>query len=250
MERHFDDELEDLKGKLVLMAAQAEESVTKALEAVLARNPALAREVEARDDLVDRLEKEVDEIVIRLLTKAPLATDLRLMTSALKVSGDLERVGDLATTMSRQAVELAREAPLEPHPDIPRMASLALGMLREAMSHLAGRDAEKAREVVLRDKEVDAMNKRVHRDLANIMAQNPSLVGACLNLMVAAKSLERVADHATNIAEEVVFLHEARDIRHSLKGAQAVAQELEKQSDTRVGGLTPADSSGEAKPAN
>ena len=191
-----------------------------ATKAAITRDDDLARTVEQNDRLLDDLKMVIDEEVLTLLTKAPLATDLRLVTTAMKVSHHLERTGDEATTIARRAIKLNHEAPLQIHPDLLRMAAMAAEMLHQAMDHVINHSPDRAREIIRRDKEVDAMHKQVQRDLSGLMEQNPSNVGACLNLMVVSKSLERIADHASNIAEEVVYLYEARDIRHSAKGNQ------------------------------
>ena len=170
--------------------------------------------MEQDDNLIDHLEMEVDELAIQLLAKAPLATDLRLITIALKISRDLERVGDEATTIARRAVDLNNEPQLKAYVDIPRMATMAGEMLNTALDAFVQRDSTKARNVIPRDKDVDALNKQLHRELASFMIEQPATITRCLNLMVISKCIERIADHATNIAEEVVFLYEARDIRH------------------------------------
>ncbi|HZQ46717.1 MAG TPA: phosphate signaling complex protein PhoU, partial [Verrucomicrobiae bacterium] len=212
---HFEHELMGLKEKLLTMASHAEGGVTKAIRAVTERDDELARRVMADDVIVDQLEIEIDELSIQLLSKAPLATDLRLITVAMKISHDLERVSDEATTIARRSLELSLEPQLKPYVDIPRMAGMALEMLKDALDAFVNRDTAKARAIIPRDKEVDLMNKQLHRELSSYMVERPSTITRCLNLMVISKSLERVADHATNVAEEVVYLYEARDIRHS-----------------------------------
>src|SRR3984957_14056432 len=197
------------------MASHAESAVTMAINALTERDDELARRVMADDVIVDQLEIEIDELAIHLLSKAPLATDLRLITVAMKISHDLERVSDEATTIARRALELSLEPQLKPYVDIPRMATMALDMLKEALDAFVHREPVKARAIIPRDKEVDALNKQLHRELSSYMVERPSTITRCLNLMVISKSLERIADHATNVAEEVVYLYEARDIRHS-----------------------------------
>jgi phosphate transport system protein len=212
---HFENELVGLKEKLLTMASHAEGGVTKAIKALTERDDELARRVMADDVIVDQLEIEIDELSIQLLSKAPLATDLRLITVAMKISHDLERVSDEATTIARRSLELSLEPQLKPYVDIPRMAGMALEMLKDALDAFVNRDTAKARAIIPRDKEVDLLNKQLHRELSSYMVERPSTITRCLNLMVISKSLERVADHATNVAEEVVYLYEARDIRHS-----------------------------------
>ncbi len=216
---HFENELAGLKEKLLIMASHAEAAVSKGIKALVERDDELARRVMADDVIVDQLEIEIDELSIQLLSKAPLATDLRLITMTMKISNHLERVSDEATTIARRSLELSMEPQLKPYVDIPRMASMALDMLKEALDSFVNRNPEKARAIIPRDKEVDLLNKQLHRELSSYMVERPSTITRCLNLMVISKCLERVADHAANVAEEVVYLYEARDIRHSGKSA-------------------------------
>ena len=214
---HFEQDLSDLKEKLLTMASLAEAAVNKALQALVERNDDLARAVKEEDSAIDRLEIELDDMAISLLSKAPLASDLRLITVAMKISHDLERVGDEATTIARRSLELSQEPQLKPYIDIPRMAKMALEMLDDALDAFVHRNPEKARAVIPRDKEVDLTNKQLHRELSSYMVEKPTTITRCLNLMVISKSLERIADHATNVAEEVVYFYEAKDIRHTGK---------------------------------
>ena len=206
------------------MATHAEAAVNRYIKALVDRDSAVAAKAKEEDRVIDQLEVEIDEIGIGLLAKAPLATDLRLITVAMKVSHDLERVGDEATTIARRTLELNEEPQLKPYVDIPHMAQLALEMLREALDSFVNRDPVRARAVIPRDKQVDALNKQLHRELASYMIEKPSTITRCLNLMVISKALERIADHATNIAEDVVFLYEGRDIRHLPKASNGSAK--------------------------
>jgi phosphate transport system protein len=218
MTRHFEQEMAALKQKLLTMASHAESALTNGIRALVDRNDDLAREVIAADSIIDHLEIEIDESAIALLAlQGPMASDLRLITVAMKISHDLERVGDEATTISRRTIELSQEPQLKSYVDIPRMANLAMDMLNEALDGFVNRNPAKARAVIPRDKEVDAINRQLHRELISFMIENPSTITRSLNLMVISKSIERIADHATNIAEEVVFLYEGRDIRHTGK---------------------------------
>ncbi|MHB8523702.1 MAG: phosphate signaling complex protein PhoU [Limisphaerales bacterium] len=214
MERHFDQELAELKDRLLTMASHAESAVTRSVKALVERDDELARQVKADDDVIDRFEIELDELAISLLAKAPLASDLRLVAAAMKISHDLERVGDEATKMARRALDLNQEPPLKPRVDLPLLATRSLEMLRAALDAFVNGDTDRARDVIGRDQEVDALNKQIHRELADGMIGKPDTIARSLNLMVISKSLERIADHATNIAEEVVYLYEGRDIRH------------------------------------
>jgi phosphate transport system protein len=218
MTLQFENELVDLKENLLIMASHAETAVTTAVKAVIERDDDLARKVKEDDSIIDRFEIEIDDMGIRLLAKAPLASDLRLITVAMKISQDLERVGDEATTIARRSLELSQEPQLKPYVDIPRMANIALSMLRDALDAFVNQKPGQARAVVPRDKEVDLLNKQLHRELVSFMVEKQDTITRCLNLMVISKSLERIADHATNIAEEVVYLYEAKDIRHTGKG--------------------------------
>jgi phosphate transport system protein len=211
---YHEQELSALKDKLLTMSSIAERSVKRAIEALVERDDDKARAVIASDSELDTLEMEIDDLSITLLAKAPLATDLRLITMAMKFSRDLERVGDETTTICRRSLELSQEPQLKPYVDIPKMAGIALEMLGDAMNAFVHRDPAKARAIVPRDKEVDQLNKQLQRELSSYMIERPSTISRCLHLMTISKSLERIADHAANIAEEVVFLFEGKDIRH------------------------------------
>jgi phosphate transport system protein len=218
MEHHFDTELDVLKQKLLTMASHAETAVNQALQALNQRDLDLALRVKDDDRIIDQFEVEIDDLAIQLLTKAPLASNLRLVTVAMKISQNLERVGDEASKIAKRARDLSKEPPVKLAIDLPRMAGLALAMLKGALDAFVNQDPAAARAIIPRDKEVDALNKQIHEDLAQHMVANPDTIGRCLNWMVASKSLERIADHAKNVAEEVVYLCEAQDIRHMAKG--------------------------------
>ena len=213
---HFDSEIAALQEKLLLMASRAEAAVNKAIRALVEREDDLAREVIQDDDYIDGLEKEVDEQVVVLLAKAPLAKQLRLIVSASKIARDLERVGDEATTIARRAIELNTEPQLKPYVDIPRMATMAMQMLNAALQAFTSGETNLAVGVIPQDKDVDALNRQLYRELASYMIEKPTTITRCLHLMTISKSLERIADHAKNIAEDVVYLYEGRDIRHGL----------------------------------
>ena len=215
MEHHFDTALDVLKQKLLTMASHAETAVNQALQAFSQRDLDLALRVKDDDRIIDQFEMEIDDLAIQLLTKAPLAGNLRLVTTAMKISQNLERVGDEASKIAKRARDLSQEPPVKINIDLPRMARMALDMLKAALDAFVNQDSAAARALIPRDKEVDALNKQIHEDLAQHMVENPDTIGRCLNWMVASKSLERIADHAKNVAEEVVYLCEAQDIRHS-----------------------------------
>ncbi len=212
---HFENDIGGLRERVLTMASHAAEAVRTAMKALTERDDVLADRVERDDSVLDRFEVEIDELAIQLLLRAPLARDLRLIMIATKLGHDLERVGDEATAIARRARELNREAQLRPCVDIPRMAQMVLDMLGAAIEAFVSGDAERARAVIPRDKEVDQLNKQAHRELTALLTENPANITRCLNLMTVSKRLERIGDHAKNIAEEVVYLFEARDIRHT-----------------------------------
>src|ERR1044072_7260433 len=219
MEHHIDMDLGELKQKLLTMASHAETAVNEALRALLERDYEPPLRVKESDNVIDQLEVEIDDMAIHLLAKAPLASDLRLVTVAMKISQNLERVGDEATKIAKRARDLSQEPPVKIVVDLPRMAKLALDMLKAALDAFVNRDPIAARALIPRDKEVDGINKQVTNQLAQHMVENPDTIKRCLNLITVSRSLERIADHATNVAEEVVYLYEAQDIRHTGKGA-------------------------------
>ena len=207
-------ELTTLKEKLLVMASFAEAAVNRAVKALVRRDDDLARQTREEDDRIDDLEVEIDELALSLLTRRPTNMELRFIAMAMKISNNLERVGDEATTISRRVIELSQEPQLPQAAEIPPIARLSLQMLKDALDAFVHRDPVRARAIIPKDNEVDAANSRLQRDLASLMGQRPSAIARCLNLMTISKSLERIADHATNVAEEVVYLCEGRDIRH------------------------------------
>jgi phosphate transport system protein len=216
MKRFFDSELETFRSHLLMMGEKSMEQVRQALKALVEGNIALADQVIAADDEIDQLEVSIDDEAIRYMNlRAPIATELRLVIVGMKASHDLERVGDEATSIAKRAVRLAAEPPLKPYVDIPRMANIALEMLRDALECFLHGDTEKAMAVVRRDAEVDSINKQLYRELTSYMIERPQSISRALELMFISKSIERIADHATNIAEEMVFLAHAKDIRHT-----------------------------------
>jgi phosphate transport system protein len=215
MESHLESELDVLKQRLLIMANHAEKAVTEALQALNQRDDDLALRVKQSDRVINRFEIEIDDLVIQQLIKAPLATNLRMVTAAVKISHNLERIGDEAKKIAKQAIELSGQPPLDIKLDLPDMASLTLEMFKLSLDAFSHRDPTAARALIPRDKEVDLLNKQVHQVLSQYMAKHPEAIQRCLDWMVVSKSLERIADHATNIAEDVVYLCEARHIRHT-----------------------------------
>ena len=212
---HYEEEMTRLKESLLAMSSHAESAVARAMRALVERDDSLSQQVQDDDNILDQFEIEIDDMAIHLLAKAPLATDLRFTMIAMKISTNLERIGDEAVTIARRAAELNTEPQLKPFIDLPKMASMSLDMLRDAIAAFVNRNAEQARSVVASDSGVDDLNRQVHCELAGFMVHDAGNISRCLKLMVITKSLERIADHATNIAEQVVYLLEAIDIRHA-----------------------------------
>jgi phosphate transport system protein len=218
MHSHHDQELTQLKDKLITMAGLAERALQQAIRALVNRDDDIAAEVKAGDDLIDELEIEVDDIAVGMLAKAPLARDLRFIVVAMKIAHDLERAGDEAAGVAKQALKLNAEEQLKPYVDIPNMATMAREMMHDAITAFIEGDAARARAVLPRDEGVDSLHKQLQRELVTYMLEAPPNITRCLSLMQVAKRIERIADHATNIAEEVVFFLEGRDIRHGRSG--------------------------------
>ena len=215
METHLVAELEALKKLLLTMAGEVESQITKAIRSVIERDSALADAVIAGDGVVDAHEIEVDHRVVELVVRERRAArDLRLAFAAIKIAPCLERVADHAVNIAEQALSLNRVPPLKPFVTMPRMAETAIGMVRDAISAFLRADAALARAVIARDDTVDAMHEEIFRELLTYMMEDPRTIPRALALLLIARSLERVADQGTNIAEQVVFLAEGRDIRH------------------------------------
>jgi phosphate transport system protein len=222
MERHFDEELNELKTRLLLMGGQAEAIVHKAVDALKTRDSELAETIFADDRAIDSLEIEIDERVIRLLAlRQPVGGDLRFVTSALKICNDLERVGDHAVNIAQSTLKLNKEPELKPLVDIPRMAVLATRMLTEALDAFVSNDAAAARRILTEDDEVDHLKHRLFREVLSYLVENPSAIARGVEWILVSRNLERVADLATNVAEEVVFIAEARVVKHHLEERHA-----------------------------
>jgi phosphate transport system protein len=214
--RHFDEELSDLKTKLLRMAGQTEDQIDRALTALVTRDSALARQVIERDHLVNALDVEIDEESIRLLAlHQPAARDLRLVTTAMKIATELERISDLAENVSERVIELNEEPQLKPYIDIPTMGNMARMMVKQSIDAFVKDDALLARKVLTDDDFVDDLMEQVFRELLSFMLEDARTISRAIRLSFIAKYLERMADHATNIAELVVYLVEGKIIRHT-----------------------------------
>jgi phosphate transport system protein len=208
-------QISNIRETLLMMASLADRNLALAMRALVERDDKLSQAVEAEDSQLDELEVSIDELVINhMATHAPVATDCRFMLVASKISSNLERIADQAVAIARRSRELNREPLLKPLIDIPRMAQIAEGMLRDGVTAFVDRKPELAQEIIKRDKEVDAINKQLARELTSFMLEDPTTITRSLNLTMVARSLERVADHCKNIAEEVYYLYQAVDIRH------------------------------------
>jgi phosphate transport system protein len=224
MRRFFDAELETLRSHLILMGEIAVRQTREAIKALMQGDGSLARRVIAADDQLDELEIKIDDEAVRFMNlRAPIASDLRLVVVGMKTGHDLERVGDEATSIAKRAIKLNAEPPLKPYIDIPHMANMALEMLRDALDCFLQGDEAKAIAVCKRDSEVDSLNRQLYRELTSFMIEKPDTISRAIELMFISKSLERIADHATNIAEETIYLTKGKDVRHSAEVKKAPA---------------------------
>lgn len=215
MERKFDEELKNLKDKILKLGALVEEQVQNAVNALVKRDSSLGKDVIEKDTQVNRIEVEIDEECIRLIAlRQPVGVDLRFITTAMKLVTDLERIGDLAVDICERAMELNLEPQLKPFIDIPRMADISMQMLKGALDAFVNRDSKLAQEVCARDDEVDNLNVQIFRELLTFMVEDSHTISRAVRISYISKYLERVADHATNIAEMVVYLVEGKIIRH------------------------------------
>jgi phosphate transport system protein len=216
MERHhFEAELQALRNQLLTMGGLVEERVHRAVHSLIHRKEEDAQRIIASDKEINDLQMDIDNRCLKLLaTQTPLAVDLRLITSAMKINADLERVGDQAVNIAESVLVLIPQPPLKPLIDIPRMAEIAERMIRDALDAFVKRDAELARDVLRRDDEVDELKDQVFRELLTYMMADPGTIQRALSLILISRNLERIADHATNIAEDVIFIAEAKDVRH------------------------------------
>ncbi|HLF48109.1 MAG TPA: phosphate signaling complex protein PhoU [Methylomirabilota bacterium] len=217
MQRHFDEELEALKQTLLAMGGLVEDQIRRVMRALLERDDALARDVIERDRQVNTYDVEVDETCVNLLAlHQPKAGDLRFITTAMKIVTDLERIGDQAVNIAQRVIELNREPQLKPYIDLPRMADRAQLMVKESLDAFVARDTALARRVCGADAEVDALKEQIFRELLTFMMEDARTIPRAIRLILISRFMERVADHATNIAEMVVYMVEGKMVRHTL----------------------------------
>jgi phosphate transport system protein len=217
MTRHFHEELDALKQTLLAMGGLVEDQMRHAMQALVDRDDALAGEVIERDRQVNAYDVQVDEQCVELLAlHQPAAGDLRFITTAMKIVTDLERIGDQAVNIGQRVIELNREPQLKPYIDLPRMAARAQAMVKESLDAFVARDTELARRVCAEDDEVDALKEQIFRELLTFMMEDPRAISRAIRLILISRCMERVADHATNIAEMVIYLVEGKMVRHTL----------------------------------
>ena len=217
MQRHFHEELDALKQTLLAMGGLVEDQIRRVMTALLERDGDLAQEVIDRDKQVNAYDVEIDEKCVELLALyQPTAGDLRFITTAMKIVTDLERIGDQAVNIAQRALELNSEPQLKPYIDLPRMAEKAQRMVKESLDAYVGRDTELARRVCAEDEDVDALKEQIFRELLTFMMADARTIPRAIRLILISRFLERVADHATNIAEMVIYMVESKMVRHTL----------------------------------
>lgn len=213
--RHFTEELEELRKELLTMAGLVELAVHQSVLSLTQRDQDRAQQVLVSEARINQLEIRIDELATRLLAlHQPMARDLRFLTAAIKINNDLERMGDLAVNIVERSLSLISHPPVKPMIDIPRMAQLTESMVRNSLDSFVKSDAELARRVLVSDDAVDNLRDSITKELIGFMERDPSTVSRALDLILVARNLERIADHATNIAEDVLFLIQGVDVRH------------------------------------
>jgi len=213
--RQFSVELDELHEKVLQMGGQVESAIHRSVRALVDRDPEQARQVLRDEARINQMEIEVDNLITRLLAlRQPMAKDLRFLTAAMKINTDLERMGDLAVNIAQRALSLIAQPPVKPLIDIPKMAQLVESMLLRSLDAFVKGDADVAHSVLLGDDEIDALRDSVYQELVAYMQRDPTIVPSAVDLIFVARNLERIADHATNIAEDVVFLVKGVDVRH------------------------------------
>lgn len=219
MERHFEQQLGVLRKNLIQMASVVETAISNAVKSLTERNSDLARSVMAHDEQVDELELEIDKQCVDLLAlQQPMAVDLRFITSAMKITNNLERMGDLAVNIAERVIPLNQEPQLKPLIDIPMMANIAQTMVKDSIDAFVNRDTALAQSVYQRDSTVDALNDQIFRELLTYMMEEPGNITRAVHLMFISRHLERIADHSTNIAEEVVYIVKGKVVKHRKYG--------------------------------
>jgi phosphate transport system protein len=213
--QHYEQQLRTLKDRLLVMSSKAEKAIQDSMRALVDRSPTLADEVIAGDDEIDQMEIEIDDLCLQTLAlEQPVASDLRFLAAALKIVRDLERIGDIGVNNAERVREMLAEPELKPLVDLPIMARLAEQLMRNSLDAFVSGDPELAEKVIVDDRQLDYMHEQIFRELLTYMLEDPQTISRCLKLIFIAKGLERVGDHAANIAEMVVFQVRGQDIRH------------------------------------
>jgi phosphate transport system protein len=216
MERHFEKDLEELKERLLWMGSLAERAVHQAIHSVFDSDEKLARAVLAEEPAINELQVEIDDRVVQLLALYQLmAMDLRFVLAVSRINNDLERIGDQAVNIAQSAQRIMRHPRVKPYVDLPRMSELAEEMVRDSLNALVRKDTELAQEILKRDDEVDSLRDQIFRELLTYMMGDSAVVFPAFELILVAKNLERIGDHATNIAEDVIYMVAGDDVRHS-----------------------------------
>ncbi len=219
--RHFIEELDHLREKLLEMSGLVEDSIYRCVAALAQKDEQQAQQVIQNEDKVNQLEMEIDDFAVELLAlQHPMASDLRFITSAIKINNDLERMGDIAVHIVERALYLLHEPLIKPLIDTPRMANLVQSMVRKALDAFVKRDADLARSVLLSDDAVDDLRDAINEELIAFMERDPRSIRQALSLIFIARGLERLADHSTNIAEDVLFLVQGVEVRHHTETRQ------------------------------
>jgi len=215
MDRHFDEELRILKEKLIKMSSIAEEMIAKSINALKERKGELVDEVFEHERTINEMQIEIDDFAFKLIAlHQPAASDLRFIIAAIKINSDLERIGDLAVNIVERVRDLLKEPPLKPLIDLPQMAAIAQNMVKDSIGAFIDRNADLAREVCRRDDQVDSLNGQIFAELYAYMIKDSASINRAIDLLLVARHLERIADHATNIGEDVFYIVKGRDIRH------------------------------------
>jgi phosphate transport system protein len=213
--KQFEEELRLIKEKVLRLGGLVEEGIANSIKALVERDTQLAERTIENDHVVNGLEVEIDELCLKVLAlRQPAASDLRLITTAVKIITDLERIGDMAVNVCERVLELNEEAPLKPYIDIPRMAEAAQRMLKESLDAFVNGDTDLATKVLVEDEFVDDLNRQIFRELLTFMMEDPNTISRAMKILFISKYIERIADHATNIAEMVVFMVKGKVIRH------------------------------------
>ncbi|MGH7773580.1 MAG: phosphate signaling complex protein PhoU [Candidatus Binatia bacterium] len=222
-DKRYEEELKKLRENILYMGGLVEDQIQKAVNSLVNRDSPLAEMIIQRDHEVNRMDVEIDDLCIRLLAlRQPAARDLRFITTGLKITTDLERIGDMAVNICERAVELNREPQLKPYIDIPRMAQISQRMIRESLDAFVREDTDLALKVCKDDQEVDDLNSQIFRETVSFMIEDPRTINRAMKIGFISKYLERIADHATNIAEMVIFMVKGKSIRHLKEIPQSI----------------------------